>query len=101
MRKKMNVADVINYYASRNILIEVMPDMYKTEVGLMWACNVYWKEGEDWVSEDMGFLPDWELIFYTTVDWIENYINTNSKKEDIPNRYLESRRDLLSMIRIN
>lgn len=103
MKKTYTISEVIEYYAEKNIFIEILADMYKTEFGLTWAGYVRWKDNNSnkWLEEDMGCLPDWEIMFCSTVQWIDSYLRnpvnggTEDPEDSAPKVYLKDNINIL------
>jgi hypothetical protein len=73
---KANPADIITLAASKGYYIDILSDMFKLEdCDLCWVGYVHWFEHGEWVSEDMGCLPNWADMFEETVKYVEMLLN--------------------------
>ena len=71
----MTVQQIIKKYQDEEIFIEILADAYKLEgLSVCWRGVVTWKVETGWISEDVGCHNDWDKIFKSCVDLIENFV---------------------------
>lgn len=69
-KKNSDIANVIHRFAKNNIHIEVLCDAYKLNMSVCYRGYVTYKEGDNWIAEDMGcFGDDWDKAFNESVKY--------------------------------
>lgn len=63
------ISNLIHSFAKKNIHVEVLCDSYKLNMSVCYRGYVTYKEGHNWIAEDMGCFDDWDKAFSASIKY--------------------------------